>query len=393
MSLETRTVDVAIVGGGVMGLSVAYHLLTLGAVDSVAICEQDPLHLRSSTGLSAGGVRDLFSTAVNIALARYSIRFFEEFCSRTAIAGEEGPEINFRRQGYLFLMNRQNEAGFLRRADFQERHGVALERLDRAQLARRYPALRTEDLTGAIFGKSDGFLDAYQVMQGLRQKAVELGAAFIDEPVRGIAVEGGRVVGLQTATVSLVARRGIVNAAGAWAGEVARLAGVGVPVLPVVRQVYVCKPPEDVFGGYPFVGAPSGLYFHPEPGGRLLMGKAMPDDKVGLSWDWDRRRFEDLIWPELAERVPLMERTRLEGGWAGLVENTPDLSGIIGEHPDVRAFYLLAGFSGLGLMLAPGAGLALAEIIGRGRACTIDVGDLRPERFAEGRSTEEEKTM
>ncbi len=376
-----------------MGLSAAYHLLTLGLVDSVAICEQDPIHLRSSTGLSAGGVRDLFSTAVNIALGQYSIRFFEEFSARTATASEPGPEISFRRQGYLFLMNQENERGFLRRADFQELHGVALERLDRAELGLRYPQLRTEDLTGAIFGRSDGFLDAYQVMRGLRQKAAELGAVFIDEEVVGVAVEAGRAVGVQTATTTVRASRGVVNAAGAWGGEVARLAGVFVPVVPVVRQVYVCRPPEDVFGNYPFVGAPSGLYFHPEPGGRLLVGKAMSEDLVGLSWDWDRRRFEDMLWPELAERVPLMERTRLESGWAGLVENTPDLSGIVGEHPDLRAFYLLTGFSGVGLMLAPGAGLALAEIIGQGRARTIDVADLRAERFAEGGATWEEKMM
>ncbi len=391
--MPAQTVDVAIVGGGVLGLSAAYHLLTLGVVDTVAVCEQDPLHQRSSTGLSAGGVRDLFSSRVNIELARYSIRFFKEFPVRTATRGGPGPEINFRQQGYLFLMDRQNEEGFLRRADLQETLGVDLERLDARELGRRYPALRTDDLTGAIFGKSDGFLDPYQVMRGLRQKVAELGATFVDEQVVGITVEGGRAAGVRTPGATIAARRGVVDAAGAWGGEVARLAGLDVPVTPVVRQVYLCRPAEDLFGGYPFVGAPGGLYFHPEPGGRLLVGKAMPDDIVGFSWDWDRRRFEDRLWPQLADRVPVLERLRLEGGWAGLVENTPDLSGIIGEHPGLRSFHLLTGFSGLGLMLAPGAGLALAEIVAGGSARSIDVRDLRPGRFAEGSGTLEEKTM
>ncbi len=391
--MPAQTVDVAIVGGGVLGLSAAYHLLTLGVVDSVAVCEQDPLHQRSSTGLSAGGVRDLFSSRVNIELAQYSIRFFKDFSVRTATRGGPGPEINFRQQGYLFLMNRQNEEGFLRRADLQERLGVDLERLDASALCRRYPELRTDDLTGAIFGKSDGFLDPYQVMRGLRQKAGELGATFVDEEVVEITVEGGRAAGVRTTGSTISARRGVIDAAGAWGGEVARLAGLEVPVTPVVRQVYLCRPAEDVFAAYPFVGASGGLYFHPEPGGRLLVGKAMPDDAVGFSWDWDRWRFEETLWPELADRVPVLERLRLESGWAGLVENTPDMSGIVGEHPGLCSFYLLTGFSGLGLMLAPGAGMALAEIIAGSGAPSIDVRDLRPGRFAEGSGTWEEKTM
>ena len=391
--MQERTVDVAIVGGGVMGLSLAYHLLALGLAESVAVFEQDPMHLHSSTGLSAGGVRDLFSTAVNIALAHYSIRFFEEFSARTATGAGAGPEINFRRSGYLFLMNQENEAAFLRRADFQERHGVSLERLDASEVRRRYPEIRTDDLTGAIFGRSDGFLDPYQVMQGLQQKAAALGALFIPERATAIHAADGRASRVDSANWRLTARRAVVDAAGAWGGEVARLAGVEVPVTPVVRQVYVCKAHQDVFQSYPFVGAPSGLYFHPEPGGQLLVGKAFADDAAAFSWDWDRDRFEELLWPELAQRVPLLERMRLAGGWAGLVENTPDLSGVIGEHPDLPGFYLITGFSGLGLMLAPGAGLALAEIIGHGRPESIDVSGLRLERFAEGSGTWEEKTM
>ncbi len=388
--MENRTVDVAIIGGGVMGPSVAYHLLSQGLCQSVALFEQDPMHMHSSTGLSAGGIRHLFSSAVNIALATFSVRFYEQFAQHMATEAGPGPDVAFRRNGYLFLLDRQNEESLLRRADFQEREGVELERLDRAALKDRFPEIEVGDLQGGVFGVRDGFLDPYQVMRGFTQKAQELGAQFITERAEAVEVEAGCAVAVRSAGWRVAARLAVVNAAGAWAGDVGRMAGVEVPVVPRSRQVYQVIPPSAAFDRYPLTIDPTGFYFRPETGGRVLVGKSFDDDPRDFVWDWKRNLFLDAIWPDLAARVPVMENLRLESGWAGLYEVTPDDNAIIGPHPDLERFYVIAGFSGHGMMQGPAAGLALAERICLGSYRSVDASGLELRRFAEGREYRED---
>ncbi len=373
-----------------MGPSVAYHLLSQGLCESVALFEQDPVHLHSSTGLSAGGIRHLFSSSVNIALAAYSVRFYERFSELMGTGDGLGPDVGFRRNGYLFLLDAANEASLLQRADFQESEGVALERLDRDRLKDRFPELETGDLVGGIFGVRDGFLDPYQVMRGFSQKAQALGAQFIGERAEAIEVEAGRAVAVRSAGWRVQARLAVVDAAGAWAGEVGRMAGVDVPVVPHSRQVYQIVPPSQAFDRYPLTIDPSGFYFRPETGGRVLVGKSFANDAQAFVWDWNRNLFIDAIWPDLASRVPEMENARLESGWAGLYEVTPDDNAIIGPHPDLDHFFVIAGFSGHGMMQGPAAGLALAERIGHGAYRTIDASGLELRRFAEGREYRED---
>ncbi len=392
ITLEEVRADVAIVGGGVMGPSVAYHLRRMNLAENVVVFEQDPLHMHSSTGLSAGGIRQLFSSAANIALARWSVAFYRDFQQATATAQGPGPDVGFRRNGYLFLLDGGNEAGLLRRADFQERHGVELERLGVQELQSRFPELATDGLTGAIFGVQDGFLDPYQVMRGFTDKARELGVRFVPEEVLAIKTSDGAVQAVESASLRVMAPV-VVDAAGAWAGAVGRLAGVDVPVVPTARQVYVCQVPEDRFGGYPLTVDPSGFYFRPEAGGRILCGKSFPDDPRDFVWDWNRSLFQDAIWPDLATRVPLLERLHLESGWCGLYEVTPDDNAIIGPHPDLKGFFVIAGFSGHGMMQGPAAGLALAEMIGYGESRSIDVAGLDARRFAEGRLLREDAVV
>lgn len=393
ITLEEVRADVAIIGGGAMGPSVAYHLRTLGLAENVVVFEQDPLHLHSSTGLSAGGIRQLFSTAANIDLARWSVDFYREFAEATATDAGPGPDIGFRQNGYLFLLDPRNEAGLRRRADFQEAHGVQLERLTPDEVRQRYPDMATDDITGGIFGVEAGFLDPYQVMRGLTDKARSLGVRFIPEEVTAIETADGAVRAVQSPNVR-VAAPVVVNAAGAWAGLVGHLAGVEVPVVPQARQIYICQAPEDRFGHYPLTVDPSGFYFRPEAGAaRLLCGKALPDDPKDFIFDWNRGFFTDEIWPGLATRVPLLERLHLESGWCGLYEVTPDDNAIIGPHPDLEGFYVIAGFSGHGMMQGPAAGLALAEMIGLGASRSLDVSGLDARRFAEGRLLREDAVI
>jgi glycine/D-amino acid oxidase-like deaminating enzyme len=392
ITLEEVRADVAIIGGGVMGPSVAYHLRTLNLAQDVVVFEQDPLHMHSSTGLSAGGIRQLFSTAANIALARWSVDFYRRFPEVMATAQGPGPDVGFRQNGYLFLLDKANESALLRRADYQQAHGVELERLTPAQVKERYPELATDDLTGGIFGVEAGFLDPYQVMRGFTDKARELGVRFVPEEAVAIEMSQGRVRAVSSANVRVKADV-VVNAAGAWAGKVGRLAGVDVPVVPKARQIYICDVPEDRFANYPLTVDPSGFYFRPEAGGRVLCGKAFDDDPEDFVWDWNRGLFQDAIWPDLATRVPMLERLHLGNGWCGLYEVTPDDNAIIGPHPDLGGFQIIAGFSGHGMMQGPAAGLALAEIIAYGAPRSVAVDGLDLARFAEGRLIQEDAVV
>ncbi len=392
ITLEEVRADVAIVGGGVMGPSVAYHLRNLNLAEHVVVFEQDPLHMHSSTGLSAGGIRQLFSSAANIALARWSVGFYRRFAELTATRQGPGPDVGFRENGYLFLLDAANEQMLSRRADFQEAQGVALQRLSVPEVQKRYPEMDVSDLTGGIFGVEAGFLDPYQVMRGFTDKARELGVRFVPEQAVAIETSNGRAAAVRSESVRVTAPI-IVDAAGAWAGAVGRLAGVDVPVEPTARQIWVFGVPEDRFGHYPLVVDPSGFYFRPEAGGRVLCGKSFPEDPKDFVWDWNRDLFQEAVWPDLATRVPMLERLHLESGWCGLYEVTPDDNAIIGPHPDLAGFYVIAGFSGHGMMQGPAAGLALAEMIGHGEARSVDVTGLDARRFGEGRLLREDAVV
>lgn len=207
--------DVVIIGAGAMGTSVAYHLLISGTVEDVVLFEGDPMHLRSSTGLSAGGIRQLFSSRVNIELARYSVSFYDRFAELMAVGDEPGPDVALRENGYLFLLNPENEAEILRRADIQEAAGVPLERLVPAELGRRFPEFRLDDLTGGILGLGDGFLDPYQVLRGFTRKAEALGARIVPEEALVVERESGRATAVASQSHRVAARVAVVDAAGA----------------------------------------------------------------------------------------------------------------------------------------------------------------------------------
>ncbi len=391
-----ETFDVVIVGGGVMGSAVAYHLLNLGFSGQVAVIERDPVHTKASTGLSAGGIRQQFATAVNVNLSRYSVEFYEHFSERLTVDGQ-CPAINFVQAGYLFLANDLNWPELRRRYELQKQLGVEVRLLTPADIAAMVPDISLEGIVGGVFGPRDGFLDPYAVMQGFEQKARALGARYLTDEVTAIRTSGGptpRVTGVGTATHGDIAADVVVNAAGAWAGELAKTAGVELPVVPLRRQIYICKPPKPLPYQLPMVVDPSGVYFRPETGGRILIGKSREDEPAGFNFQWDRQWFFAEVWPELAQRVPLFETLGLESGWAGLYDENPqDHNAIIGEHPDLKGFYLINGFSGHGMMQGPGAGLALAELILYGEYRTIDVSALSPARFRAGNLVREDAVI
>jgi FAD-dependent oxidoreductase domain-containing protein 1 len=384
--------EVVIIGGGVVGSSIAFNLLADGFKGKIVVLERDPTYEHASSSLATGGVRQQFGTAINIQLSRYSVRFYERFDEIMTVDEEKG-HAEFQQVGYLFLGNQQNWPALRRRLAVQRDHRVAVEVLNRDAIHRIVPGLTTDDLEGATFGPKDGVLDPSGVLQGFVRKAKSLGAEFMHDEVVEITRDNQGVSGIRTKKEVHVASRLVVNAAGPWAREVARAAGVDIPVVPVRRQIFVCLPSSEVQCRFPLVIDPGGAHWRSETGGRILVAKAKRDEPPGFNFTWDRSYFTDEIWPELAHRYPPFDRLRLERGWAGLYAVTPDENAIYGEHPELRGFYLANGFSGHGLMMAPATGKVMSEILRLGASKTIDVSCLSLERFETGELIREEAVI
>jgi glycine/D-amino acid oxidase-like deaminating enzyme len=385
--------DVVIIGGAVMGSSIAYNLLNDGFDGKVLVLERDPTYEHSSTALSVGGVRQQFGTKVNIDIARYSVPFYEKFDELMEVEGER-PHVDFRQRGYLFLGRKEKWPVMKRLHEFQVSQGVDVRLLKPHEIPDIIPHINLEGVVGATFGPRDGYLDPHGVLQGFAKKAKSMGATYIADEAVEIAVKSNRIGGVKTGKGERIESPIVVNAAGPFAQEVGKMAGIEIPVDPLRRMVYECKPPKEFDYEVPLTINTTGLYLRTETGGRILTGKSNEDEPIGVNFTFERALFYDEIWPELAHRIPLLDRLRFQGGWAGLyAENRLDHNAILGEHPQVKGFYMAVGFSGHGLQQAPAVGKGLSEAIRLGRYETVDVSCLGMARFETGELVIEEAVI
>jgi len=380
--------DVVIVGGGVIGSSVAYHLVALEPGIRVVVVERDRTYAHASTTLSVGGVRVQFSLAENVRISLYAQEVFERFEDEMAVDGER-PAISYRQEGYLFLVAPAGQKRAEQALALQQGLGAMVEWWPPERIQEEFPLIAVEGLAGGTFGPRDGHLDPYSVLMAYRAKARSLGAEYVTDEVVEVRRQGRRVTGVVLASGERLTAGIVVNAAGAWAGEVARTAGVDLPVVPVKRQVFSFRPAVVSDRPWPLIIAPSGLYFRSESSGQVLVGRSFPDDPVGFGFTCDHRRFHEVLWPELAEVVPAFDTLRLSRGWAGLYAvNLLDGNAVLGEWPELAGLYLANGFSGHGLQQAPAVGWYLAERI-LGRPPFLDLDCFGPERVLEGRPLSE----
>jgi glycine/D-amino acid oxidase-like deaminating enzyme len=380
--MESRSYDVIVVGGAVMGSSVAYHLLAAEPTLKLAVVERDPNYTRASTSLSLGGVRIQFSLKENILISLYAQECFSRFEEEMAIKGEK-PFINFRREGYLFLIDPSGRAPAERSLDLQKRLGCAVEWWPPERIKREIPLLSVDGFVGGTFGPRDGYLDPYGLMMAFGRKAISLGAQYIFDEVLELEKNEKGVSGVKLASGQSAHSRIVVNAAGPWAAEIARTAGVELPISPTKRQVFAVKPETPLERPFPLIIAPSGLYFRSETGGIILVGQSMEEDPVGFDFGWEWKRFTEWLWPELVQIVPSFESLKLVRGWAGLYEvNQLDSNAILGAWPGIEALYLINGFSGHGLQQSPAAGRYLAELILQ-RTPALDLSCFGPQRILE----------
>lgn len=376
-----KTANVVVIGGGVMGASIAYHLAARGE-KQIVLLEKENFFGQGATGRCAGGVRYQFSTEINVRLSLASLPMLERF------EAELGQAIHYRQCGYLFLLtNPQDVAVFQRNLIMQQRLGTGTIWLEGDEIRRWLPMMRLEDVLGGTFNHKDGLVDPNGVVMGYINAGKRLGVQpFTGMEVTGIRTRHGQVEQVETSQGSISTRL-VINAAGPWAGLVGNMVGVDIPITPVRRQWFTTAALPGIPPDFPFViDFAQSLYFHREGPG-LLVGMSNPNEKPGFDQnvdpEWELVNIEAAI-----ARLPLMEHASLVSHLAGLYEVTPDAHPIFGKTP-LEGFYVCAGFSGHGFMHGPIAGVIMAEIILDGQAKSVDVSMLDLARFNEGRLIQE----
>ncbi len=380
--METKKYDVVIVGGGVMGCSTAYYLMKSDNTLKVVVVEMDPAYERASSTLSVSNARIQFSLKENIQVSRYALEKLECFEEEMTV-DDLTPRITYRPEGNLFLVEEKARASAESAMALQKELGGQVEWLSPEEIKRRHPLYEPSDVVGGTFGPRDGHFDAYAVLMGYRKKARSLGADFLEGEVVELLSEKGRMQGVRLASEERLDAPLVVNCAGAWCAGVAKTAGVELPVDPVKRQIFIADPAVKPDEPLPLTVLPSGLYFRTETGGLLIIGKSMEEDPKGFNFSWDEKRFMEILWPELAEFVPVFDTLKLMRGWAGLYAvNSLDGNAILGEWPEMKGLFLANGFSGHGLQQAPAVGRYMSELL-TGRTPTLDLSIFSPERIIE----------
>ena len=355
------TYDVLIAGGGVMGCATAYYLLQMEPQLRVAIFEKEPEYKHCSTVLSDGNVRVQFNLKENIQISQYTLEVLATFEEDMAV-GDWRPQVQARHQGNLFLFNEDGRADALAGLRLQQSLGCPVELLEKEEIEAQFPHYGAIACAGGTLGRRDGSVDPLTMLMAYKNKAIALGAHFVAGEVAALRHAHGRLTGLTLANGDEYHAPIVLNGAGAWCADLARTAGVELPVIPVRRQVFVVETPLEPPLVLPSLFLPTGLYIIHERGGHFMIGKSLPDDPVGYRFDMHRPTFDDLLWPELVEHMPVFERLKVVGGWAGLYAvNTLDGNAILGEWPEMGGLFLANGFSGHGFQQAPAVGRYVAE--------------------------------
>ncbi len=376
-----RSAEVVVIGAGVVGASVAYHLAERGC-GRILVLERHQAPGQGSTSKATGGFRAQFGSEMNVRLSllsREKLGRFEE---------ELGVDSGYRPCGYLFLASDEARLGALRAAQgIQRAAGLEEARtVTPAEIEQINPAVRVDGLAGGVFCPTDGFVRPMGILRGYIEGAGRLGVSFgYGVECAGFELDGaGRVAAVRTSGGDIAAGS-VVNAAGAWAALVAREAALDLPVEPLRRQVAVTRPfdalPEDM----PMtIFAEDGFHLRVRDGRVMLLWPDEPevsdpfDQSVENSWI-------ESVFEKARARIPCLSETSVdrEVCWAGLYEMSPDGHALLGRAPEIENLYLVNGSSGHGVMHAPALGQLIAEIIVDGAASTLDTRALRPSRFAE----------
>lgn len=381
-----QTADVVIIGGGIVGSSIAWHLVEAGC-KHVLVIERETAQGKGSTGKSMGGVRAQFSTPVNIQMSLYSIPFYASFEERL------GHPCDYRPQGYMFCATSEKHLAYLR-TNQEKQVALGLKNvrmISGDEIRGMFPQLRGDDILGGSFCSTDGFVDPYSAMIGFMTWASDHGAKLWKNTTVSAISKNGAGLEIETTRGNVSAPK-VVNAAGAWASSIAKMAGVDLPVEPLRRMLVPTEPFDEFPHTAPMIiDMSNGFHFRPESRGFLLAWND-PEETPGYKTDFEPSFIEKIL-TRAADRVPVFENLAVnpKRAWAGLYEMTPDHHPILGEA--LPGFFCANGFSGHGVMHAPATGKVLSDLILNGKTDLIDAKLLDLARFAEGRTIHESAVL
>ncbi|MGW5861498.1 NAD(P)/FAD-dependent oxidoreductase [Streptomyces sp. NPDC055239] len=364
--------DVVIVGGGVMGVSIAFHLAEAGVRDIVVV-ESGELACGSS-GKPIGGVRAHFSDPLNIELGNRSLRAYRDFPRRP------GADIRLDTVGYLFLLTSERQAvEFAGSVRLQNSLGVPSRMIDADEARRLCPYLSTDGLVAAVHSPADGHARPGLAVHGYADAAARAGVRLATHTrVTGMDVAGGRVGAVHTDRGSVTCST-VICAAGAWSGQIGAMVGVDLPVRPVRRQLAFTDRLSPPAPRIPFtIDFTSSAYFHNSDDG-LLFGLADPREAEGFDTTWTPE-WLDLFRDVVRRRAPALAEMPTADGWAGLYEVTPDHNALIGRSVDLPNFLYATGFSGHGFLQAPAVGEIVRDLHMEREPC-VDIAPMSADRF------------
>lgn len=367
--------DIALIGAGVVGASIAYHLTQMGE-QSVVLLEKDVHPGGGSTAKANGGIRAQFTTEINIQMSLLSMQILDE------LEADIGNPPVYIKAGYLFLTANEEKMRTMEEAvEFQHSHGVEVEILDHSAICAFAPYVHADDLVGGTFGKRDGFIDPGGLCNWLLRRATAAGARLQTEAEVTAIEHNGNNWKLSTSTGDLITDS-VVNCAGPHAREIAATVGFDLPVYPVRRHLFVSGNTDAMPPVIPMViDADSGVLIRRE-GPAVLIGYSNADEPNGFNERFDENfifRFGDA----LEHRFPVVADAGINfrRSWIGHYAVSPDHHAVLGSVPGAPGFYLANGFSGHGVMHAPATGRCMAELLLHGKSSSVDISQLGIERF------------
>ena len=370
-----KTADVVIIGGGIIGLSIAYYL-ALKKDGRIILFEKGQLG-EGSTSRCVGGIRVQFSTEINIRFSLESLKTFEQFKE------EFGVNPEFKRIGYLFLATTEREVEvFKGNMKLQKKFDIPVEFLSPDEIRSRWPYLRIDDILGGSFCSWDGYAGPSEILSGFASGAKRAGVKIYEGmEITGISLEKGRICSVKTKDEEIFTPV-VVNAGGPFAASIGEMVGIKIPVKPLRRQIFITAPFHLTDRPIPLtIDFHRGSYFRQEGDGLLLSGPLDPEPSFNLSIDYEAMAEAS---ENAMHRVPVLEKARIARGWAGLYEISPDHHAILGKVSEVEGLVLANGFSGHGFQHSPAVGKVISELIADGETNTIDISPLSIERFEKG---------
>ncbi len=389
--------DVVIIGGAMLGSSVAWFLSdTKDFQGRVLVIEKDPTYAKAATSHTNSCMRQQFSREINVRISQFAADFVKNL--RSYMGGDvRVPELSIQSYGYMYLADTPAMAATLR-ANYrvQRAAGAATQLMTPDEIKRAYPFYQVDDIVlGSINRVDEGYWDSVAVFDWWRRSAKERGVETVANEVVAINRNGAgtRIDSVTLKSGAVIACGHVVNASGTRGAVTARMAGLEIPIEPRKRYTYIFSAAQPLDRELPLTIDPSGVHFR-QDGRQTYLAGAHAETDPAVDFDdfaMDQNLWEEKVWPVIAARIPQFEAIRLTHEWAGHYDmNTLDHNAILGPHPEVRNFMFINGFSGHGLQQSPAMGRAMAELITFGGFRTLDLSPFGYERIARQVPFEEE---